>query len=168
MEAVWAGRYVGDESLTHAVSELRKALGDNTKHPRYVQTGKSFAGSLAKRVTRGARSRPNRAGGRYLYYARVDEARDLAPGACVRRERVGYAKLLQPRDWNNWTVARDRPLPDPAPTKRPTSSSGISTLAASLISSNRAVEIDSDLRSVAGPAFRTQTSRRLICTRWPS
>ena len=38
MEAVWAGRYVGDESLTHAVSELRKALGDNTKHPRYVQT----------------------------------------------------------------------------------------------------------------------------------
>lgn len=38
LRTVWVGRHVGDESLTHAVSDLRKALGDDTRRPRFVQT----------------------------------------------------------------------------------------------------------------------------------
>ncbi|MGB5736986.1 MAG: winged helix-turn-helix domain-containing protein, partial [Thiohalocapsa sp.] len=36
--ALWPGVYVGDDTLTQVVIKLRKALGDNAKSPRYVQT----------------------------------------------------------------------------------------------------------------------------------
>lgn len=35
---VWPGVVVSDDSLTQVVIKLRKALGDNPKHPRYIQT----------------------------------------------------------------------------------------------------------------------------------
>lgn len=35
---VWEGRVVGDEALTRAVSALRKALGDDARRPRFVET----------------------------------------------------------------------------------------------------------------------------------
>ncbi|MEJ2344823.1 MAG: winged helix-turn-helix domain-containing protein [Gammaproteobacteria bacterium] len=35
---VWPGVVVGDDSLTQVVIKLRKALGDDPKHPRYIQT----------------------------------------------------------------------------------------------------------------------------------
>ena len=38
MESVWAGTFVTDEALTYAVKELRKALGDDAKDPRFIQT----------------------------------------------------------------------------------------------------------------------------------
>jgi DNA-binding winged helix-turn-helix (wHTH) protein/tetratricopeptide (TPR) repeat protein len=38
LEAVWQGRIVGDDSLTVAVSQLRKALGDDARSPRYLET----------------------------------------------------------------------------------------------------------------------------------
>ena len=37
-QAVWEGRVVVDETLTRAVSLLRQALGDDSKHPRYIET----------------------------------------------------------------------------------------------------------------------------------
>jgi DNA-binding winged helix-turn-helix (wHTH) protein len=38
VRAVWAGRYVGDDVLAAAVYALRKALADDARQPRYVET----------------------------------------------------------------------------------------------------------------------------------
>lgn len=38
IQRVWADRFVSDEVLTTTVFELRKALGDEAKHPRFIQT----------------------------------------------------------------------------------------------------------------------------------
>ena len=35
---VWEGTFVTDEALTYTISELRKALGDDAKEPRLIQT----------------------------------------------------------------------------------------------------------------------------------
>ena len=35
---VWQGAFVGDDVLTHAISELRKALQDDTRRPRFIET----------------------------------------------------------------------------------------------------------------------------------
>ena len=37
-DAVWPGGVVSDEALTQRISELRKALGDSPKKPRYIET----------------------------------------------------------------------------------------------------------------------------------
>ncbi len=38
LASVWEGTFVADEVLTNAVWELRKAVGDDAKDPRYIQT----------------------------------------------------------------------------------------------------------------------------------
>ncbi|HSR50145.1 MAG TPA: winged helix-turn-helix domain-containing protein [Acidobacteriota bacterium] len=38
IEDVWAGRFVGEEVITNAVWELRRALGDNARKPTFIQT----------------------------------------------------------------------------------------------------------------------------------
>jgi DNA-binding winged helix-turn-helix (wHTH) protein len=38
LEAVWPGITVGDDALTRAVAELRRALGDDARSPAYVET----------------------------------------------------------------------------------------------------------------------------------
>jgi TolB-like protein/DNA-binding winged helix-turn-helix (wHTH) protein/Tfp pilus assembly protein PilF len=38
IKSVWADRFVTDEVLTTAICELRKALGDEAKRPRFIQT----------------------------------------------------------------------------------------------------------------------------------
>ncbi len=38
IQAVWSDTFVTDDVLTHAVSELRRAFGDDAKAPRYIQT----------------------------------------------------------------------------------------------------------------------------------
>jgi len=47
---LWPETVVGDASLTVAVAELRSALGDDAKEPRYVRTvygfGYAFAGEV--------------------------------------------------------------------------------------------------------------------------
>ena len=35
---VWPRRMVNDEVLSRAIAELRTALGDDPKHPRYIET----------------------------------------------------------------------------------------------------------------------------------
>src|SRR5262245_9357350 len=37
-QTVWPEIFVGDEVLTRTISELRRALGDDAKAPRYIQT----------------------------------------------------------------------------------------------------------------------------------
>ncbi len=38
LERVWPRVHVGEEVLTHAIAELRKALGDDFRRPAYVET----------------------------------------------------------------------------------------------------------------------------------
>ncbi len=38
LESVWNTRFVSEDVLTGAVAAIRKALGDNTKRPRYIET----------------------------------------------------------------------------------------------------------------------------------
>lgn len=38
IQSVWADRFVSDEVLTTTMFELRKALGDEAKNPRFIQT----------------------------------------------------------------------------------------------------------------------------------
>jgi DNA-binding winged helix-turn-helix (wHTH) protein/Tfp pilus assembly protein PilF len=38
MDALWPGVVVGEDTLARTVSRLRKALGDETKAPRYIET----------------------------------------------------------------------------------------------------------------------------------
>ncbi len=38
VEALWPGIYVDDHALSVQVAELRRALGDNPKTPRYIET----------------------------------------------------------------------------------------------------------------------------------
>ena len=38
LEVVWPGTFVTENNLAHAVSQLRRALGDSAKCPRYIET----------------------------------------------------------------------------------------------------------------------------------
>ena len=38
MAAVWPGAFVSDNSLARAITQIRKALDDDSKAPRYVET----------------------------------------------------------------------------------------------------------------------------------
>lgn len=38
LDQVWAGVTVGEEVLTHAIAELRRALGDDARKPRHIET----------------------------------------------------------------------------------------------------------------------------------
>jgi DNA-binding winged helix-turn-helix (wHTH) protein/Flp pilus assembly protein TadD len=38
LSAVWPGVVVGDEALTQAIIKLRRALGDDSRSPRYIET----------------------------------------------------------------------------------------------------------------------------------
>src|SRR5262245_20308582 len=38
IDAVWDGRFIADTTLTRAVADLRRALGDDQRSPRYIET----------------------------------------------------------------------------------------------------------------------------------
>jgi DNA-binding winged helix-turn-helix (wHTH) protein/TolB-like protein len=64
-EAIWPGVVVSDDTLTQAVTKLRKAFGDNAKHPRYIQTVPKRGYRLCAAVTRARDALPTtRASGR--------------------------------------------------------------------------------------------------------
>jgi DNA-binding winged helix-turn-helix (wHTH) protein/Tol biopolymer transport system component len=50
IDAIWADVVVTDDSLTHAISVLRRALGDERGHPKYIETvprrGYRFIGAV--------------------------------------------------------------------------------------------------------------------------
>jgi DNA-binding winged helix-turn-helix (wHTH) protein len=60
LEAVWSGTFVGDEVVTNAIWELRRALGDDVHSPRYIQTlpkkGYRLVASVSRSSPRGRRS----------------------------------------------------------------------------------------------------------------
>lgn len=38
IDRVWATEYIADNTLTHAIAEIRAALGDDAREPRYIET----------------------------------------------------------------------------------------------------------------------------------
>ena len=38
VDAVWEGRIISEGTLTNTIAELRRALGDDARHPRYIET----------------------------------------------------------------------------------------------------------------------------------
>src|ERR671924_1439153 len=38
LDAIWPGVFLGDSALKVCVSEIRRALGDDAKHPRIIET----------------------------------------------------------------------------------------------------------------------------------
>jgi DNA-binding winged helix-turn-helix (wHTH) protein len=38
IDGVWDGGFISDNTLTHAIAELRRALGDNATNPTYIET----------------------------------------------------------------------------------------------------------------------------------
>jgi DNA-binding winged helix-turn-helix (wHTH) protein len=50
LERVWPGVHVGEEVLTHAVAELRRALGDDFRRPTFLETVHKSGYRLLKRL----------------------------------------------------------------------------------------------------------------------
>jgi DNA-binding winged helix-turn-helix (wHTH) protein len=38
VDEVWKAEFISDNTLTHAIAELRHALGDDARHPSYIET----------------------------------------------------------------------------------------------------------------------------------
>jgi len=58
LTAIWPGVIVGDDALTQAMIKLRKALGDDPKQPRYIQTVPKRGYRLLATVTPAATAGP--------------------------------------------------------------------------------------------------------------
>jgi DNA-binding winged helix-turn-helix (wHTH) protein len=138
---LWRGTVVGEASLTVAVAELRAALGDDAKEPRFVRTvygfGYAFAGEAEGE---GAKAKPSRTPGaapRVFWEKRIiplvegdnvlghDEGvtvRIDAPGvsrrhACIRVE--GARATIEDLGSKNGTYVEDETTPIAGPTLLP-------------------------------------------------
>lgn len=51
IDGVWDGGFISDNTLTHAIAEIRRALGDNAANPEYIETIHRRGYRLLKPVT---------------------------------------------------------------------------------------------------------------------
>jgi DNA-binding winged helix-turn-helix (wHTH) protein len=60
LDAIWPGRYVQPQVLKSQIFEIRKALGDDAWHPRYIETahrrGYRFIAEVLERTPTNARA----------------------------------------------------------------------------------------------------------------
>ncbi len=56
IDGVWDGGFITDNTLTHSIAELRRALGDDARQPAYIETIHRRGYRLLERVTDFARS----------------------------------------------------------------------------------------------------------------
>lgn len=100
-ELVWAGTFVADASLTMVITEVRKALGDEAQHPRFIRTvhrfGYAFCADASDVDVRSVRlPRPEHGRGQ------PDQTSSASPGAWL----VWKDRALVLRDGQN-TIGRD-------------------------------------------------------------
>jgi len=74
-QGLWPSTFVDEANLSVVVAELRSALGDDARQPRYVRTVHGFGYAFAATVARDLPTRRPRPGG-------------PAPGGCTRRART--------------------------------------------------------------------------------
>lgn len=95
LETVWAGVVVSDDALTQVVIKLRKALGDSSREPQYIQTIPKRGYRLVARVKAVAPE------------AKADKAQKTTPGLnlllAVGLLLVGAAYLLLSRESDEGT-----------------------------------------------------------------
>ncbi|MHC8367238.1 ATP-binding protein [Pseudomonas sp. ZT5P21] len=84
LDAVWGHRFVSDSVLKTAISDLRKVLGDDPRHPRFIETvsrrGYRFIAPPSSAVSRPPASAPVTASGTPLsasFIGRTDEVSRL-------------------------------------------------------------------------------------------
>ena len=58
IEAVWEGRFIAEATLTRSIADLRRALGDNTERPQYIETIAKRGYRLVAQVSSAASSAP--------------------------------------------------------------------------------------------------------------
>ena len=88
IDAIWEGRFIADTTLTRAIADLRRALGDDQRHPQYIETipkrGYRFVAAVAG------------ADGSHEHGANPDCARIADRLASARRRRfVGREEELE-------------------------------------------------------------------------
>lgn len=87
LDTVWRGVFVSDSALTRTIADLRKALGDDAKSPRYIETiskrgyrlvapvsGQAAAGLVPEAIAGGRRDGPR------VYLCRGTENHPLVQG----------------------------------------------------------------------------------------
>jgi DNA-binding winged helix-turn-helix (wHTH) protein len=138
-QRLWSDAFVSDASLTVLVAELRGALGDDAKEPRYVRTvygfGYAFAGTVgsagsppvarmkvAPRVLWGRRATPLVEGENILGRDETAGVRIDAPGVSRRHARIdvsGDGAMLEDLGSKNGTFLGEHEVPVKAPVPLP-------------------------------------------------
>jgi TolB-like protein/tetratricopeptide (TPR) repeat protein len=82
--SVWSNTVVSDDALTTCIQELRKALGDDAKQPRYIETrhryGYAFVADLTHEAPPASVAQPSTAAVRDLPAIAVLPFMDMSPG----------------------------------------------------------------------------------------
>ena len=112
LDLVWGHRFVTDSVLKSAISEVRAALDDDPKQPRYIETvsrrgyrfiaaavGASVAKRGCRRAERRGRARPSRPGGAHGIVPRRCRARRPHPrGRCHAGARAACPQRFLARE----------------------------------------------------------------------
>lgn len=111
LASAWDGAFVGEDSLTQAVSQLRQALGDDPQHPIYIQTIPRRGYRFIAEVSRALQAEPSAPGEPVRQPETSEDHSDaaisadvpagdgetLAPGSRLRRyvvlDRVGTGAM---------------------------------------------------------------------------
>ncbi|HSB09874.1 MAG TPA: AAA family ATPase [Blastocatellia bacterium] len=106
LNAVWPGTFIGEAVLKVAVRQLREALGDDPKSPRFIETahrrGYRFIGQIAETEQAPPKNRENR---RKEVSGSMLRARYFPPGVVGRDEA-----LSRMRSWLKKMLAGERQI----------------------------------------------------------
>lgn len=96
-DSVWRGGAVSDDALTQCIVELRKALGDSAREPRFIETIPKRGFRLIERVSATAPAVPERAVGRHAGILAIGAVLVLAAAlAFFSLDRAAPVPVAQP------------------------------------------------------------------------
>jgi len=141
IEAVWARKFISETTLTRAVAELRRVLGDDAQHPRFIETipkrgyrllapaewldgsaaqtpGHALGAAPLFSIAWGGLEIPLEEGDNLIGRAREALIRIASPRVSRRHARItvsGMNAILEDLGSRNGTHLRGRKLERPAP-----------------------------------------------------